>query len=184
MDTTPENTHKKFASSLQEPSPDCYPAPDSSHPLPVPYGSDMTEQIEQAIQESPLFKHLDDSDLQALIAASTVQVFEPSTQIIEENQNIHHLYIVLMGRVRVWTKGPRGEVELKTMGPGAYFGEVSLMSGNAATASVEVKTGPAQVVAIEKEALMDLVKRDEKVRKMLQGVTLARAKDTIGKVFK
>lgn len=144
----------------------------------------MSEMIEGTIKESPLFKHLDDEELNALIAASTLEIFQTSETIIAENQKVDHLYIVLMGRVRVWTKGPRGEVELKTMGPGAYFGEVSLMSGNAATASVEVKTGPVQAVAIAREQLLELVQQDEKIRKMLQGVTLARAKDTIGKVFK
>lgn len=144
----------------------------------------MTEQIEQAIKESPLFKHLDAEELGTLIQASSVQVFPPSATIVKENENTQHLYIVLSGRVRVWTTGPRGEVELKTLGPGAYFGEVSLISGNTATANVEVKTGPAQIVLIDKEVLMNLVSRNENVRKMLQGVTLARAKDTISKVFK
>ncbi len=144
----------------------------------------MSEKIERTIKESPLFKHLTDEELERLISSSSLRVFQPSETIIKENENIDQLYIVLMGRVRVWTTGPKGEVELKTMGPGAYFGEVSLMSGNKATASVEVKTGPAQVVAIEKETLLELVQSDEKIRKMLQGVTLARAKDTIGKVFK
>ncbi|TXD31709.1 cyclic nucleotide-binding domain-containing protein [Lujinxingia vulgaris] len=144
----------------------------------------MTEKIAETIQESPLFKHLSDADVKALISASDLKVFQPGERIIEEDQAVDHLYIVLTGRIRVWTRGPAGEVELKTMGPGAYFGEVSLMSGNTATATVEVKTGPAQIVAINKEALLAVVERDEKIRKMLQGVTLARAKDTIGKVFK
>ncbi|RDV38906.1 cyclic nucleotide-binding domain-containing protein [Bradymonadaceae bacterium TMQ3] len=144
----------------------------------------MTEKIAETIQESPLFKHLSEADVKALISASDLKIFQPGERIIAEAQAVDHLYIVLTGRIRVWTLGPAGEVELKTMGPGAYFGEVSLMSGNTATATVEVKTGPAQVVALRKEALLAVVERDEKIRKMLQGVTLARAKDTIGKVFK
>ncbi|WP_158542534.1 cyclic nucleotide-binding domain-containing protein [Lujinxingia litoralis] len=144
----------------------------------------MTEKIVETIQESPLFKHLSADELGALVNASELKIFQPGERIIEENGQVEHLFIVLSGRIRVWTRGPQGEVELKAMGPGAYFGEVSLISGNCATATVEVKTGPAQVVAIGRQALLGLVDRDEKIRKMLQGVTLARAKDTIGKVFK
>ena len=59
----------------------------------------------------------------------------------------------------------------------------SLMSGKSATATVEAQ-GSAQVLAIEKEAVLRLVEKDEKVRKMLEGLTLARAKDTLGKVLK
>ena len=144
----------------------------------------MSSEIEHTIQESPLFKHLCDKDRGDLVAASSLKTFEKRQKIIEEDTVVDSLYIVLNGRVRVWTEGPKGEVELKKMGPGAYFGEVSLMSGNRATATVQVIKGPAQVVAINRDKLLELVETDEKIRKMLQGVTLARAKDTIGKVFK
>lgn len=144
----------------------------------------MSNDIERTLNESPLFNHLSDDAIDNLVAASALHQFERGDTVIEENTAVEHLYIVLNGRVRVWTTGPKGEVELKTMGPGAYFGEVSLMSGNKATASVEVSKGPCQLVALEREPLHELVESDERIRKMLQGVTLARAKDTIGKVFK
>lgn len=145
----------------------------------------MSEKIEQTIRESPLFKHLSDDQLTDLVDASELEVFGDDDVIIEEGStNEHHLYIVLSGQVRVWTDGPKGKVELKTMGPGAYFGEVSLMSGSESTATVEVLKSPAELVAIHRDYLLELIESDEKVRKMLQGVTLARAKDTIGKVFK
>ncbi|MFU8803066.1 MAG: cyclic nucleotide-binding domain-containing protein [Bradymonadaceae bacterium] len=144
----------------------------------------MSEKIEQTIKESPLFKHLDTSAVQALVNGSRLEVFQTGATVIEEDQKVEHLFIVLTGRVRVWTHGMSGEVELKALGPGAYFGEVSLLSGKGATATVEVKTGPAQIVALAKESVLALIEEDEKVRRMLEGVTLARAKDTIGKVLK
>jgi CRP/FNR family transcriptional regulator, cyclic AMP receptor protein len=144
----------------------------------------MSEQIESTIEESPLFKHLDKDGLKSLIDASAMRTYQMGDVIIEEGGGVEHLFIVLRGRVRVWTNGPRGQVDLKQMGPGAYFGEVSLMSGNSATATVEVTLGPAEMVTIPRAELLKLIESDEKIRKMLQGVTLARAKDTIGKVFK
>lgn len=145
----------------------------------------MQQKIERTIRESPLFKHLNDDEIDDLIAASSVRVFENRDEVIVENEPVDYLYIVLRGRVRVWTVGPKkDEVELKRLGPGAYFGEVSLMSGNKATATVQVTKGPAEFVTIDRDHLLAFIEEDEKVRKMLQGVTLARAKDTIGKVFK
>lgn len=144
----------------------------------------MSEKIGLTINESPLFKHLADHDRQALIAASFLKTYQVGDKIIVEGRDVDQLSIVLRGRVCVWTNGPRGRVDLKNMGPGAYFGEVSLMSGNDATATVEVTGGPAEIVAIPREHLLELIESDDKIRKMLQGVTLARAKDTIGKVFK
>lgn len=144
----------------------------------------MSDKIERTIKESPLFKHLNQTDTDNLVKAGEILSFDTGQVVVEENGEVEYLYIVLRGSVRVRTSGPRGQVDLKTMGPGAYFGEVSLISGNTATATVEVKKGPAQLVAIPKDDIKQLVESDEKIRKMLQGVTLARAKDTIGKVFK
>ncbi len=145
----------------------------------------MQQKLERTIRESPLFKHLDDAELEELIAHSSLETFQTRDKVIVENEPVHCLYIVLQGRVRVWTVGPKkDEIELKRLGPGAYFGEVSLMSGNKATATVQVIKGPAEFVSIDREHLLEFIEEDEKVRKMLQGVTLARAKDTIGKVFK
>lgn len=143
----------------------------------------MTGKIERAIRESPLFKHLSEPHFDALLEASSLVKFPPGEQIVCEDAPVEHFFIVLSGRVRVWTTGPRGEVELKTMGPGAYFGEVSLISGNSATATVEVKDAPAECVAVDRDHLIELIDADEKLRKILQGVTIARARDMIGKVF-
>lgn len=144
----------------------------------------MNDLLTQTLEESPLFKHLSSEELQTLRGASLLQVHQTGALIIQEGSLPEFFYIVISGRVRVWTRGPMGIVELKTMGPGAYFGEVSLLSGNAATASVAVSTGPAQLLAIEKPFLIEHLKEDEKLRKILLGVTLGRAKDTIRKVFK
>lgn len=143
----------------------------------------MSDIIATTITESPLFKHLSDEDMQSIVDAASLQEYEDGDAIIEEGGNVGSLYVLVDGTVRVWTKSLNREVDLKTLGRGAYFGEVSLMSGKSATATVEARGG-AQVLAIEKAAVLRLVESDEKVRKMLEGLTLARAKDTLGKVLK
>lgn len=145
----------------------------------------MSEMIEQAIKESPLFKHLSQAETQALIAHASLEVFQTGDKIICENSLVQNLYILLMGRVRISTTGPdNSPVELKSLGPGAYFGEVSLLNNIPATATVEVRTGPAQTIAIARQAVLDLVEKDEKVRHLLTELTIARANDTITKVLK
>lgn len=143
----------------------------------------MSDIIATTITESPLFKHLSPEDMQSIVEAASLQEYEDGAAIIEESGTVKSLYVLVDGNVRVWTKSLNREVDLKTLGRGAYFGEVSLMSGKSATATVAAQ-GAAQVLAIEKEAVLRLVEKDEKVRKMLEGLTLARAKDTLGKVLK
>lgn len=155
------------------------------HTQPTTSGALMSEMIEQAIKESPLFKHLSQEDTQQLIANARLTVFQTGEKIIQENSHAQDLYILLMGRVRVVTTGPDNHpVELKSLGPGGYFGEVSLLNNIPATATVEVRTGPAQTIAISSKAILDLVEKDEKIRHLLTELTIARANDTINKVLK
>ncbi len=143
----------------------------------------MSDIIASTITNSPLFKHLSGDDMQSIVDAASVHEYDDGAAIIEEGGNVRALFVLVDGNVRVWTKSLNREVDLKTLGRGAYFGEVSLMSGKSATATVESQGG-AKVLAIGKEAVLRLVEKDEKVRKMLEGLTLARAKDTLGKVLK
>ena len=143
----------------------------------------MSSTIDQTIEESPLFKHLSAERQQQLIDASNLCSFEADEIIIEEGSQARSLDIVARGRVRIWTTNDGRKVELKTLGPGGYFGEVSLLSGKDATASVAAKTDQVILVALPRAELVALVDDDDKIRRMLEGVTLARAKDTIGKVL-
>jgi CRP/FNR family transcriptional regulator, cyclic AMP receptor protein len=144
----------------------------------------MTEKIDEALRESALFGHLGEDDLTALKHGASLQVHPQGHKIIREGSRVDCLYLILSGRVRVWTQGPSGIVELKSLGPGACFGEVSVLGAGAATATVEVQTGPAQLVTIARDRLIALLARDETTRSTLEGMTIARAKDTLGKVLK
>jgi CRP-like cAMP-binding protein len=140
--------------------------------------------IRETIDQSPLFKHLSDDWRDRLIDGSNLETYHEGDAVIDEGQEEqHHLFIVLDGEARVWTRSPTREIELKTLSPGAYFGEVSLLSDKTATATVEPDTEILRVIALDRKVLLELIEDDEKVRKMLEGVTLARAKDTIGKVM-
>lgn len=144
----------------------------------------MTATIAETINNSPLFKHLDEPWRQRLQQSAQLRAYDAGQVIIEEGTQAESLFIVVRGQVRVWTHADGRKIELKTLGQGAYFGEVSLLSGKDATATVEAQTHTVTTVALDRDTLVDLVNSDEKVRRMLEGVTLARAKDTIGKVLK
>ena len=147
--------------------------------------SDTTKStIRTTIDQSPLFKHLSEEWRERIANHSDIRTYAKSDTVIEEGQEEqHNLFIILDGQARVWTRSPKKEVELKTLKKGAYFGEVSLLSNKVATATVEAKSDEMRALAIERAIILKLVEDDEKVRQMLEGVTLARAKDTIGKVM-
>lgn len=142
----------------------------------------MSDMITKTIHESPLFKHLSDDDLNLVIEACTLQEVSAADKVIEEGSTVSSLFVLVEGKVKVSTQSVGKEVELKRLGPGAYFGEVSLLSGKTATATVEA-IEDAKIIAIDRALVLSLVEEDEKIRKMLEGLTLKRAKDTLGKVL-
>lgn len=144
----------------------------------------MSAISKQAIRKSPLFEHLDERWQKRLIRAASVCTFEAGEVIIEQGKAVDSLFIVLSGDVRVWSSIGERVVELETLGSGAYFGEVSLLSGKAGTASVEARDEDVGILAIGRDILLELLDDDHETRRMLEASTLKRAKDTIGKVLK
>lgn len=144
----------------------------------------MSALIDQLLGQSPLFKHLGAGWHARLKQAGEARQFSAGQMIIEEGSASSRLHLVVAGRVRVWTQAAGRVVELETLSRDDYFGEVSLLSGKKATANVEAASETVELFSIARPILLELVDEDEKLRHMLEGVTLARARDTITKVLK
>ncbi len=143
----------------------------------------MSDSIRETIENLSLFSGLSEGHLNRLAEAASLETFDAGSALIEEGGTTESLFVVADGSVRVWTNALGKSVELKTLGAGEYFGEVSLMSGKAATANVAATDEGCTAVLIPRDAFIEIHDADENVRKRLEGVTLARAKDTIGKVL-
>lgn len=142
----------------------------------------MSDVILTTLRDLPLFKHLSEDWLTRLAQNATLRQFSAGEHLIDEGHMVDELFVIADGNVRVWTQGLGRAVELKTLGAGNYVGEVSLLSGKTATATVEA-VDSLTVVGIGRSTILALVENDSDVRKVLEGVTLARAKDTLGKVL-
>ena len=143
-----------------------------------------TPSIEALLRRSSLFAHLSQAQTAYLAQHASMQSYEADEAIVREGDAVGAFWLIEEGIARVTTQVGEREVELKKLGAGTYFGEVSVLSGKAATATVKAFEGPVRLLAIDREALSELIADEDRVRQMLEGVTLARAKDTIAKVLK
>jgi len=91
------------------------------------------------------------------------------------------MYVVAAGRVRL-TLGAGAEVrEIGVLGPGEFFGEISLLSGESRSATAEV-IEDSRLLVVGRDAFNMLVQDDlETVTRMLsaQGARLTRTNDPI-----
>lgn len=96
-----------------------------------------TTKTTDALRQVPLFSSFSDGEL-ALIASSVTQATYPKGNIIfHEADDGDSLLVVLTGRVKVALFGDDGqEITLTTLGPGNFFGEMSLLENAPRSATV------------------------------------------------
>jgi CRP/FNR family cyclic AMP-dependent transcriptional regulator len=82
------------------------------------------------MERLPNFPDLSETELQTLIARSTLLTYPKNTVVIQEGEEGGHVYFLLSGGVKVYLADQRGhEVVINQMAPGDYFGEMSLEPG-------------------------------------------------------
>lgn len=100
----------------------------------------------------PLFSDLSDDALENLLQVTTRKDYAKDATLVEENEMGETMYMILSGKVKVTNIGPDGkEVILSVLGPGEFFGEMSLL---------DEEPRSANVVTMEKTEMMLLRRKD------------------------
>jgi CRP-like cAMP-binding protein len=82
--------------------------------------------------------------------------FGRGARIIDEGSPGGGLFLILVGEVQVVRRAGESEVELGTLGEGSYFGEMSLLRGAAASATVRA-TRLTEVVQLPPRDFYEIV---------------------------
>ena len=95
---------------------------------------------------------LPDDAMKALAEESETRLYDAGEAIIRQGDADNELFIMVRGTVAVLVKQRKGQpVEVARLGPGQFFGEMSLMTGEKRTATVRA-VGECELVAVGKEA--------------------------------
>jgi CRP-like cAMP-binding protein/predicted MFS family arabinose efflux permease len=91
-----------------------------------------------ALESLGIFTSASRTALERLAAAAEEQSLPAGTRVIEEGAAADAFYVLTDGQVRVSAIGELGgDQQLRTMGPGEYFGEIGLLEQSPRTASVK-----------------------------------------------
>ena len=94
-----------------------------------------------SLKRVPLFAKLSLDDLKDLHRLTAEKAFQPGKAIVEINVDPPGLIVLLEGTAEVHAVGDRGQLRhLNSVGPGAYLGEISLLSGSLTSARVVAST--------------------------------------------
>jgi CRP/FNR family transcriptional regulator len=94
--------------------------------------------VTELLRKVPLFEELSDSELERVAQVAIPRSFPRETRVFHEGDQGDACYIVRTGSCRVTREHPDGRaITLANLGPGAIFGELAMLDGEARSASVE-----------------------------------------------
>ncbi len=112
----------------------------------------------------PLLSSLHADDLRYVIERVSVRDCDPRDVIMRQGAEGGSLFVVVSGRVQVVTEKPMRE--LASLGEGAFFGELALLTNFPRSATV-VAVEPTQLIEISRELVSEIVRRSPDVLKTL-----------------
>jgi CRP/FNR family cyclic AMP-dependent transcriptional regulator len=108
---------------------------------------------EETLRRVPLFEGIQPKHIKGLAKWTTTRSWGPEQQIVREGQSGMGLYCIQTGKVRVSKASPTGEHEIRTMGVGESFGEISLLDDKPRSATVTA-IEPTTCVMLDKSQFL------------------------------
>jgi CRP-like cAMP-binding protein len=120
----------------------------------------------------PLFRDLDESELEELGAATMEQRASAGTVLFRRDDLCDGFHIIVIGRVKLALLAPaRAEKVVEILGPGQSFGEAAMFLGKRHTLCAEA-LADSLLLFIRGEAMLAAVKRNpELARRMLDAMS-------------
>ncbi len=111
----------------------------------------------RTLSDSPLFKGMDKKLLRKLLVDLSEKKYTAGDIIFHEGENGKAAYVVLEGSVKIIKKSNSDNKTLYVLGPGSFFGELSLISHTPRFASA-VAENDALLLIMYKSYFDDLVR--------------------------
>lgn len=119
------------------------------------------------LRQIGLFGGLSDDVLEHLARTLPVIVSKPGDVIFREGEQARELFVLLNGEMEVQKRSRRGsDVRLALLGPGDWFGEMSVLDVQPRSATVRA-LAPSRLLVLRAQDLDSLYRRDLKAYSLL-----------------
>jgi CRP-like cAMP-binding protein len=130
------------------------------------------------LRASPLFEGFSEEELLAFIQGLRLSIHEPGDIILTEGEPGASVFILAVGRVKVFVRNPIGhDVELVELKEGAFFGEISTLSGRPRSATVTAATR-CELLELDRPSLDAIATTHPRIRQVLEEAYIQRAGST------
>jgi CRP-like cAMP-binding protein len=128
-----------------------------------PAGADRPE-----IGASPLFSDFSTDELLAVMRGFRLVSFEPGDILVTEGAPGDSLFVLTTGSVKAFVRDAEGNNHVvRQMSEGAFFGEVSVLTGKARTATV-VAASPCELLELDRRTLDGIAGAHPRVLEVLK----------------
>lgn len=129
-----------------------------------------------------LFSNLSLDQLEAVERITREEPFVENERIVREGDPGEQLYLVLEGEISIYKDlGGPGETRLNVLGPGSYFGEMSILDHRPRSATA-VATRASRVLVLEGDRLRELVLEQPELSFEILRVLTARVRAAEGRL--
>jgi CRP/FNR family transcriptional regulator len=141
-----------------------------------------TEFPEAALGRIPLFRSLEESELRQIRERIILKRFRKNQVILQAEKTNEFMYIILDGEVKVVRYTGEGkEIIVSIHGSGEFFGELSLLDGKTAPATVTASK-ESRTAIISKNDFYALMYSHRKVMENLLHILCSRFRDAMKKI--
>jgi CRP/FNR family transcriptional regulator, cyclic AMP receptor protein len=119
----------------------------------------MSTITPKLLAEIPLFSNMDANEIGELHSIMTERIYQPGQMCMKAGDQGTTFQVIEQGEVELWLNDTDNKkVVLDTLGPGKFFGELSMLSGETRSATA---TSSEQVVTLElgREEFFDFLRR-------------------------
>ena len=136
------------------------------------------------LQSSALFAAFERDTLKEVLTSTALRSYDEGDIIVTEGEQGSSLFLIVSGKVKVFTRGEQGEhIPLAELETGDFFGEVSMLTGKPRTATITAKS---EVIAIEldKGSVDRIAAEHPEVQSTLEEFYERRAHETVEAVIR
>jgi small-conductance mechanosensitive channel len=124
---------------------------------------------------------ISDSGLKELISLLRTEIYPPGYKIVSYGGMGDTFYIIREGSAEILvpdnSSGNESELKVATLGSSQYFGEMSLLTGEARNATVKTIT-EVKILSLDKEVFRSILRKEPKLAEKISTIIISRKRAT------
>ena len=147
-----------------------------------PPPDDRAADRERALRRATLFGELSTDDLRRLARISQTRLYAPHEVVVREGEPGEEMFVIVRGTVNISIDPPDAErTPVTRLGPGDFFGEMSLVSGAKRTATVQAND-ECELIAIDASTFRQLLLASPELSERIRSVVAERTTNLADRV--